>query len=71
MHLGPTQRRNRREYQLDDRSDASGDLLHCDNTWGWLEAYAEAGGNFVILNIRPDFVALSTVLHGCQYFLYT
>lgn len=42
-------------------SDALGDLVYCDNTWGWLEAYAKAGGDLTRLHVRPDFKASSKV----------
>ena len=42
-------------------SDALGDLVHCDNVWGWLEAYAKAGGDLTRLKVSPDFKASSRV----------
>ena len=38
-------------------SDALGDLVSYDNTWGWLELYANAGGDLQKLNIQQDFDA--------------
>ena len=38
-------------------SDALGDLVYCDNVWGWLEAYAKAGGDLTKLKVNPDFKA--------------
>ena len=42
-------------------SDALGDVVYCDNTWGWLEANAKAGGDLTRLHVRPDFKASSKV----------